>query len=73
MTYVHIFLCSTFLLGAQGDQKYSLKPLELELLEMVVNCLTWVLGTKPRFSSRAAHPLNCSSLYLDKSEGVLGR
>ena len=42
--------------GAHGDQKRVLDPLELEF-QVVVSCLMWVLGTKPRSSARAANTL----------------
>lgn len=34
----------------------TLDPLELKL-QVVVSCLTWVLGTKLRFSVRSVHTL----------------
>lgn len=45
-----------------ADQKRVSDPLglppELEL-QVIRNCLGWVLGTKVRFSARAMYALNC--------------
>lgn len=46
--YVHVTV------GAHGDQKRVLDPLELEL-NTAVSCFKWVLGTEPRFFARAVH------------------
>ena len=43
--------------GAHGSQKRALDLLELAL-EVVVSHPTWVLGTRPRGSARAASALN---------------
>ena len=43
--------------GALGGQKRASELLEVELV-MVVSCLMWVLGTKLKSSTRAAHTLN---------------
>lgn len=46
--------------GVCGVQKRALDlpdPLKLEL-QMVVNCVIWILGTKPRSSVRGVNAFN---------------
>lgn len=40
------------------NQKRELDPWDLEL-QVVMGYLTWMLGTKPSHSTRAARALNC--------------
>ena len=56
---MRICVCLSVCMNIQCLQRSeeTSKPLELEF-QMVVSCLTWVLGTKPRSSARAASTLN---------------
>lgn len=49
---------TTLCTGVVGDQKRALTPQELEL-PAIVNCLTWMLGTKLGSFRKAGSTLNC--------------
>lgn len=53
-----VCVCSCVCAHLCGDQKMALYVLELEL-QVVMSCLTWVLGTDLRSTVRAASALKC--------------
>jgi hypothetical protein len=53
---LYLFMCMR--VGAHGDQKRALNPLEMELYE-VVNPFMWALGTRFWFCERALSALCC--------------
>lgn len=53
-----VYLCTMCVPGVHGGQRKASDPLELELEEVTVSYLVWVLEIEPCFSVNVASALN---------------